>query len=86
MKPHLLAAVVLAALLPRCADAGDYFGHKLDGTTYDKYRQLILPAKDELRWQEIPWRLGFWRGLVEAQKADKPLLLWMYGGSPAGVC
>ena len=58
----------------------------LTRVNYEHYRDLIVPSRAELRWQEIPWRESFWKGLVDAQKADRPILLWIYGGSPAGVC
>jgi hypothetical protein len=53
---------------------------------YDDYRRWIVPDARESAWAKVPWRGTFWEGLVEAQKKDKPILLWSYGGDPLGSC
>jgi hypothetical protein len=41
---------------------------------------------EELAWQKVRWRAGFFEGVMEAQAADKPLFFWFYGGGPTGNC
>ncbi len=53
---------------------------------YEQWRKFILPDAWESGYLQIPWRSCFWDGLVDAQKADKPILLWSYGGDPLGSC
>lgn len=48
--------------------------------TYEAARKKILPAAPERAWEKIPWRPTYWDGVVEAQKADKPILLWAMNG------
>ena len=59
---------------------------ELTDATYKKWREFIDVKPAELRWQAIPWRQNFWAGVVDAQKQDRPLLLWLYGGDPLAVC
>lgn len=44
----------------------------------------IMPAAGELRWQAIPWRAVLADAVVEAHRADKPVLLWAMNGHPLG--
>jgi hypothetical protein len=70
-------AAVLALLLSAKAAAQD-----LTDDTYAQIRDHVLPAADELRWTKVDWRASFWDAVVEAQKADKPILLWAMNGHP----
>ncbi|HEX5053770.1 MAG TPA: hypothetical protein VFZ65_18465 [Planctomycetota bacterium] len=49
-------------------------------------RQLaaIVPVAEELAWQLVPWRSEFRTALVEANRLDKPVLLWAMNGHPLG--
>jgi hypothetical protein len=49
---------------------------------FKQLQQYIRPAPAEARWQEIPWRASFWEAVTEAQKQDKPILLWAMNGHP----
>jgi len=79
-------AVGTSLLLGTALLAADAPEPPLTAQNYEKYRDLILPGARERGWEKIPWRGSFWEGLVEAQKADKPILLWSYGGDPLGSC
>jgi hypothetical protein len=37
-----------------------------------------------LAWQQIPWATTFKDGIVAADAAGKPLLLWTMNGHPLG--
>lgn len=56
----------------------------LSEITYDMWKEFIKPTKDELAWAEIPWRSTFYDGLVESDREQKPLLLWVMNGHPLG--
>ncbi len=51
---------------------------------FEAWRDRILPCDDELNWQNIPWLVSFADGIVAANSADKPLLLWTMNGHPLG--
>ena len=57
---------------------------ELNENTYDMWQEFIRPTKDELAWAEIPWRSTFYDGLVESDREQKPLLLWVMNGHPLG--
>lgn len=57
---------------------------ELNDQTYPKLRAHLLPKKEETRWQQIEWRPAFWQGVIEAQKQEKPLLIWAMNGHPLG--
>ena len=59
---------------------------KLDESTFAAVRAYATPSKRDLAFQEIDWKTSVFEGLVEAQRQDKPLLLWMYFGDPRGRC
>ena len=44
----------------------------------------ILPQPDEERWLQIPWRTNVMAARAEAQRAGKPLFLWVMVGNPQG--
>jgi hypothetical protein len=53
-----------------------------DEASFARWRDFIRPTPAETRWQEIPWRTAFWDGVTEAQKNDRPLLVWAMNGHP----
>lgn len=85
MAKRILAAAACLCL-GTALTAADADGPRLTEQTYEKWRDMILPSAKEGAWAKIPWRGSFWEGLVEAQKVDKPILLWSYGGDPLGNC
>ncbi len=54
----------------------------LDEESIARWRDIIRPTSEELRWQEIPWRPSFGEGVLEAQAKELPLLLWAMNGHP----
>jgi|GEM_PF-1006432 len=56
----------------------------LNAGNYAVWRDHILPQSDELAWAKIPWLTTFQDGILEAGKANKPLLLWTMNGHPLG--
>src|SRR3954452_2727715 len=57
---------------------------ELNDKNYADWRKHILPDTGELAWQQIPWATTFKDGIVAADAAGKPLLLWTMNGHPLG--
>jgi hypothetical protein len=57
---------------------------ELNDQNYTQWRKHILPDTGELAWQQIPWATTFKDGIVAADAAGKPLLLWTMNGHPLG--
>lgn len=56
----------------------------LTDKTYEAAKTHVLPKTVELKWSTLPWRPTYWDGVIDAQKADKPILLWAMNGSALG--
>jgi hypothetical protein len=54
----------------------------LSDKTLDRYRGLIAPTAEETRYLAIPWRNTLWEAVKDAQKQDKPIVLWAMNGHP----
>lgn len=81
-----LSVCLLVTALTSLAQAQATIDPPLTKASYEHWRDLIDTKPEEMRWQQIPWRTSFWAGVIDAQKEAKPLLLWIYGGDPLGVC
>ena len=46
--------------------------------------RAVLPSKDEDRWLEIDWHTNIAEARQEAERQNKPLLLWVMNGNPLG--
>jgi hypothetical protein len=42
----------------------------------------VLPAPEEERWLQIPWRTDLMQARADAQRAGKPLFMWIMDGHP----
>ena len=76
---RLVAALLLVPLLLCAASAED-----LTEKNYKQVRDSILPKDDEVEWRSIGWRTTLWDGVIDAQKEDKPVLLYTMNGHPFG--
>jgi len=57
---------------------------ELNDKNWAEWRKHILPNTGELAWQQIPWATTFKDGIIAADTAGKPLLLWVMNGHPLG--
>lgn len=73
----LSAALLLVATAALCAqDPGaDAFARQL---------AAIVPTAEEVAWRAVPWRAEFRTALLEANRLDKPVVLWAMNGHPLG--
>ncbi|MCH8274167.1 MAG: hypothetical protein IH851_05195 [Armatimonadetes bacterium] len=64
-----------------CSFAG---AQVLSDDNFDRWLAFILPKPAECRFEAIPWRTSLWSAVIDAQKEDKPILLWAMNGHPLG--
>jgi len=56
----------------------------LTSKDYSVWRNYILPSEKERIFLSLPWQRTFADGIVEANRVDKPVLLWTMNGHPLG--
>lgn len=56
----------------------------LDGDSFGRWKKLIESEFQYGNNQSIPWETSFAAGLKTADKAGKPVLLWVMNGHPLG--
>ena len=49
-----------------------------------RLRDLVLPNPSEASYRKIPWRTSVMQGIVDAQKNDKPVMIYLMNGHPLG--
>lgn len=74
--PHALIAALL--LLP----AGGGAPPVLAASSFEALAAEIRPSAADRSFLAIPWRATFWSAVVEADAADRPILLWAMNGHP----
>jgi hypothetical protein len=55
-----------------------------DDASFAAVRAHVLPDESESAWKRLGWHASLWEGVVAAQAADKPILLWAMNGHPLG--
>lgn len=55
---------------------------ELTDKTFAEWRDRIRPKSDDLCYKTVDWLPTYWDGVMAAQKADKPILLWAMNGHP----
>ena len=57
---------------------------KVDASNLQRWLEYLAPARQEVQYEELPWRPTFWEAVTEAARTDKPILLWAMNGHPLG--
>ena len=52
--------------------------------TLDQRIASVLPTAEEDKWRTVGWRVNLMQARDEAQKAHKPVFLWIMVGNPQG--
>jgi hypothetical protein len=47
-------------------------------------RSQVLPSRGEQSYRKIQWRASVLRGIVDAQRNDRPIMLVLMNGHPLG--
>ena len=80
----LALALALPALAAQEGPAASQEAPAPTDETFDELRALVLPGEDELAWRGRGWIASLWEGVIEAQRSEKPILLWAMNGHPLG--
>jgi hypothetical protein len=54
----------------------------LTDANYTQLHESAHPTDAELAWRKVPWLPSVWDGIVEGQKSDRPILMWILNGHP----
>lgn len=49
-----------------------------------KLRALVVPNDSEASYRTISWRTSVLQGIVEAQRQDQPVMIYLMNGHPLG--
>ena len=84
---HFIVPLILSFLTSASAasagSAGDL--NKLTEKSYPAILSSLVKLPVDTHWREVPWRPSFTEAIIEARKADKPILLWIMNGHPCGM-
>lgn len=88
MKRLLLVAITTTALAASAGPAAGPAPGKPQpprrSAEYAKWCDYLLPSASERSHRTIPWRASVLHGLIDAQKQDRPILLFLMNGHPLG--
>jgi hypothetical protein len=82
MRKLLLSSVVAAFASLSAVAAAENEAPKLTDENVKQWLDYIRPKKEELAYRAIAWQQTLWDAVVEAQKQDKPILMWAMNGHP----
>ena len=81
---NIAAALLLAASIGQGADRDQPLQTPRLPAEYAKRRDQVLPDPSERSYRKIPWRASVLRGIVDAQKNDRPVMIVLMNGHPLG--
>jgi hypothetical protein len=79
-----IVAMLLAAGIGRGADQEPPLQSPRLSPEYATKRDQILPSPSERSYRSIAWRNSVLRGVVDAQKNDRPVMIVLMNGHPLG--
>ena len=85
MKLSLLIAMSGSLALANVAKAQEA-PRELNWNTYVKVRDYADRKAGDKHYLSIPWKDTVLDGMIQGQKEDKPVLLWLYFGDGRGHC
>ena len=83
MMRFTLISMVLACAIHAAPDKAP---SSLTWKNFDEVADYVRLKKGDLNYQKVTWLSTVIDGQREAQKQDKPLLLWLYFGDPRANC
>lgn len=82
---HRIGAVMIPLAVGAVVAApGSIAPSELTEENFKRLLKFVLPTEKECGWKQIPWRETYWSAVHEAQRAEKPILLWAMNGHPLG--
>ena len=82
--PDKIAIVLLMGSIGLSADEDQSLKKPKLSAENAKVRDLVLPNQSEASYRKIPWRTSVLQGIVDAQKNDKPVMIYLMNGHPLG--
>ena len=79
MRPTHIA---LFASLLVAGNGAAFAADPVSEKNWERVRDHVLPDKGETRWREVPWRASLWDAVIDADREEKPILLWAMNGHP----
>ncbi len=79
-----LGGLAVAALLALTGSLHAQDADALTPETLASIRAHVLPSAEEQEWKQLGWRATLWDGVIDAQAARKPIVLWAMNGHPLG--
>jgi hypothetical protein len=76
--------VLLAASICLSADREPALQRPQVSAEFAKLREQVLPNPTEQSFRKIAWRTSVLRGVVDAQKNDRPVMIVLMNGHPLG--
>jgi len=76
----MISAIFAAAISQNSVPAN------LDWQTFTQIKTHASLKPSDLVFQSLDWRTRIFDGVVDGQKQDKPILMWLYFGDPRGHC
>jgi len=89
MKTHWKSTMISALGLLACTVSGDaqeIRGQELSWENYAAVKKHASRGGNDKHYLTIPWEETVLDGVNAGQKADKPVLLWLYFGDGRGNC
>ena len=81
---NVVTVLLLAASVGSGADKEAPLQRPRLSAGYAKQRELVLPTPSERSYRKIGWRTSVLRGIVDAQKKDRPVMIVLMNGHPLG--
>ena len=80
--------IVLVGVLTLCFSVHPSLAQQrvLNWNTYEQVRDYADRKATDKWYTKVPWRGTVLDGLIQGQKQDKPVLLWLYFGDARGHC
>jgi hypothetical protein len=72
----MIAAVAALAIVGAVAEP------ELNPGTFRHWHEYVAPSAAELKFEDVSWIPVMWDAVLEAQKRDRPILLWAMNGHP----
>ena len=57
---------------------------KISDATLDQWLAFLRPSAEELGWRKVRWHHSLSEAAAEAEKLQRPILLWAMNGHPCG--
>jgi len=82
--PPIWINVLLLVVQPGFAQPTQPAPIELTLQNFDQFMNRVLPDSADLDWKKIRWESQLTEAILEANREDKPILIWAMNGHPLG--